>query len=454
MIKKIIFLSIIFSVLLFSCSEGRLQEGTVPESDYSRPVIAVTEDELETASAKAVLRYLNAYYNAVDVMIENGLKIPASVNERGEDTGKEYGFTDLLELMPQSRSEEEFERFNTELSSAATWTTADLIPDYTKALEAGLIDIDEESGSVITSFDTSVSLNSVEGIMAVETANFMADGMSLGEAMDKVQRDVQKVIGANDNSRGYYISNVGRWPNGKIMYYFDDDVAVGPLREAYKNYIRSAMKEWNEKTNGLIKFEEVSKASAVNANGENNASYKLGYVVRIVNYKAANSSTMAQSHVGHYDNFVSEMSFDDSKVRSDRQWSIAHFAAKHELGHLIGLQHEFERPDVGKYLENTESVKEKNTVVEKWFVIEYQEVKNGNVKTTVPVIVEKQREVSVNNKKCVGIYDFYSVTNYEGLVVKQPYAKKYFGKRNVIYQEDLYITANDVKTVKQMYSSK
>ena len=51
MIKKIIFLSVIFSVLLFSCSEGRLQEGTVPESDYSRPVIAVTEDELETASA-------------------------------------------------------------------------------------------------------------------------------------------------------------------------------------------------------------------------------------------------------------------------------------------------------------------------------------------------------------------------------------------------------------------
>ena len=168
------------------------------------------------------------------------------------------------------------------------------------------------------------------------------------ETLEEAFRARDEIYGGGE--RGVKQWNVCRWnligaPKGRIEYYFQNSFS-----DREKSIIRSCMDEWTDATDGVIVFKEV------NMNWWSQLKWYLG-ITRVVKiyresrkdysvsashgcvayaYLKINTDKMFVSH--------SDAVADDYARREDRH------ALLHELGHIISLQHEFERKDRDNYI--------------------------------------------------------------------------------------------------------
>ena len=90
--KKILFI-VLSACLLCSFVSCNNEVKAKSKEVYELLEITVKDEDLQTASAKAVLAQLNSLYSTVNLMLDNGLEVPEQAKGMGESN---IDFMDLI----------------------------------------------------------------------------------------------------------------------------------------------------------------------------------------------------------------------------------------------------------------------------------------------------------------------------------------------------------------------
>lgn len=235
--------------------------------------------------------------------------------------------------------------------------------------------------------------------------------------LDKFAEIAKAYYAAEDISRGAYLNvNVtlnsapifdAAWPSGKISYAFDG------FPKEYKATMCSCMDEWEEGSNHMIKFSE-----AKSFNWWRNLWWNLG-VLRVVKISKKNlKGASGQASPGY--SLRPYLYIDKDYLKGD-DYMLQTF--RHELGHVIGLQHEFDRNDRSNYIE----------------VADNHEWSDFSVPGIGRLFVSP-----------IGSYDYNSVMNYYGFY----HIKNSDGTRGakIGLYDILEISEGDKKSVQYLYT--
>lgn len=194
----------------------------------------------------------------------------------------------------------------------------------------------------------------------------------------------------------------------------------GELKEA----IRYAMDEWEKATDGTVRFYEKN----LDLWGKIKWGFGIVRNVRIVKKHYGKGKASAWSTPGSlpwgqiWINIDKMFDRDDLIYYSNgwkNDWSRTHHILLHELGHTIGLSHEFARSDRDDYIEIIDESPDPGKFLRFW------------------------EKVSINN---YGSYDYLSCMNYFG------FYKVKGTDRSVRFSDIRNISHNDALTVKYIYS--
>ena len=309
------------------------------------------------------------------------------------------------------------------------------IPRYA-TLAADLITI--EDGDILLVGGLRVPVNSLEGIATIEIMNRVADGEDIDMVIASVQDDIDKLIKLDGYAgRGVYMIpqntlsvagffNGGRWPNGLVRYRFINEDEV--YNDARKIIARNAMTEWQTKTGGKVKFEEITP------NLWDHISAGLGQS-HFVTFKLVNGQN--NSTVG---------SVVGSRIHICPKESAPFPIYLHEIGHTLGLMHEHQRYDRDKHVTIASNKLSDNInygiIPEKTLVASLKPVKIWGITIYLPYIWY------IDYGKTVGNFDFDSIMIYDsdyGVNRKNPVG----GSNYINYTNAL--SPIDIQTVRSMY---
>lgn len=233
------------------------------------------------------------------------------------------------------------------------------------------------------------------------------------EGLSKAYELARMYYSQFESSRGAYLNIQindlfqAAWPSGKIQFAFDNF----PYR--YQDDMRKCMKEWENGCGNIIKFQETKSF-----NWWRNIWWNLGTLrVMKISKKDLSGYTTGQTSPGY--SIRPYLYIDDDTFGSD--YMLRTF--RHELGHAIGLQHEFDRNDRDKYIIN-------DTDIADW--------SDFSVPGVGRLFISK-----------VGSYDYDSVMNYGGLYC----VKESDGTKGRLIQDSdiIYISDGDKAAVKYLY---
>lgn len=429
-----LFLSVLILTFMFvSCENHIAVESDNLNKNYEYPKISISQDDLQTASAKALLLQIKTMYDSIDLLAENGLDFTSQKTKGLKND--DIDFMDLIDYIPKSKALGEDEAFNEKLKNITENFTSSLnmlLPDFSDAVNAGLLNIDESKNAIIVSEDEYISLNSLDGIIAVEMMNNLANGKSQNEAIQIIQNDIEKVIEnvglQEDSEKGLYSDRVDRWKDGVIKYMYPDNSLDAKACKA----IEDAMNDWTNQTGGLIRF--VKK----DANLWNNLCYFLGGEITRITNKSLNGGIIGNSTVGASAIGASRAGEIFGNIGG---WTTVHFdtamwsdydykrVPRHELGHLIGLEHEHQRPDRDKYIvvpKTNDSINfgiYRDIETATFYKLEWRcslvKICFVKIKIWYPTIV--RYGIDIDHTRMVGDFDFDSIMLYPDLTIKQPY---------------------------------
>lgn len=395
--KKIcrILLALVAAVTLFGCkgqANEDFQEKTVTP-DFSNVEAAIAEMK-ETQEDAVFGIYEEISKIEKNELIRSPFFKDISNKDRNEFTDFEFLTDEEEEYYIENITKEEKERI---IQLAQTY-----LDKYTEIakirvfkeenLPEGLIETDEDVriGDIIYS-------------------KLTPDGLS------QVYELAKNYYNHNDSSRGAYLGvsfspifQAG-WINGKVNYAFDG------FPSEYKSDMKKCMSEWKSASKNLVSFSETKSF-----NWWRNIWWNAG-TLRVLKISSSNlsGSTLGQTTPGYcprpylyIDNDTFNLSYDEMMQ-----------TFRHELGHALGLQHEFDRPDRDKYI----IIKDKYS----WSDI------------SVPLI----GRIFINS---IGSYDYNSIMNYAGFY----YRKNKDGSKEAEIQlsDILYISKGDEMTVQILYA--
>jgi hypothetical protein len=201
-----------------------------------------------------------------------------------------------------------------------------------------------EDGLIYLAGGISYPQRSMEGIAIAEVLTAVERGEDPEAAALRISEEIEQMVssGISDQARGIFINITPRWPFGIVEYMFNENVD-----DFYKRTIRKAMDAWEEGSNRKVKFNEYK------ANGWNDFLLVTAskFVLRIEK-RSESSSNRGEAWLGAAPWTVSYMYLYDKNLDLlDTPGKKTVFSvALHELGHVLGLQHEHQRYDRDDYL--------------------------------------------------------------------------------------------------------
>jgi len=187
------------------------------------------------------------------------------------------------------------------------------------------------------------------------------------------------------SNRSGWFQGVKFWPKGKVKYRFD-----GP-NNSQKNAIKQAMREWERVSDRKVHFSEYKNKRW------NKFRWKVGLSqhVKITSKNDGSYATLGRKRWAY-------MNIDD----------FSQDTILHELGHVLGLMHEHQRPDRDDYiLVNTEAAQNING----W--------SDSKIKNNYEKIGEKSyRWFLKNDIKATEQYDYQSIMHYPSQMFNGEYS--------------------------------
>lgn len=390
--------------------------------------------------------------NLFDLQIKTCEKAISTVSEyvpaiEARELSAEIDFDDIGKLLPndlsllkRSISDEARNLCNetisledelNEIKNEYLNTLKEIEPDHSNAITVEGINT-SETGYVFGD-DAEVPFESIQGIITTAVLNEVADGKNISDILDSIKNDISS-LNLDETDRAVVLKSTARWPKGVVNYRWGD------ITDEHKTLIKNAMNIWTEKTEEKIKFEELDDSGWTNFTLGINV---IGCVV--YNTKKLDSGIAGNSYVGciggKQDCNLSESLSKTQYVRTP----------VHELGHVLGLQHEHTRYDRDEYIEvSAENTKDSvnygivplSITGWRW---ESRTVQIGWWRITLwyPAFWESEYSWQSDN------FDFESVMLYSGLKVKADKKDQNGGNNyTLLYSMP---SEKDIEMIKRMY---
>lgn len=310
-----------------------------------------------------------------------------------------------------------------------------------------------EDGMILIE-NRAIDPESIEGALSIELIN----AELRGENMERIINDISSVANAlgdeNVSSRGLYKRETAPWRGGRVNYIINSS-----MDPKYRSAVIEGMRDWKSKVPGII-FSDVSHNKLFKYNR------LYGFpLLRIIKDMSHNPNVAGSAHIGaprYYTLRAQEMRLIYSTIESSTMSKIAlHTTVRHELGHVLGLEHEHCREDRDEYLAIEDSKKndinyqkisfvryiERSKII---FYFKYVTIGRGWFKFKIwyPVIEKRKWTDREWNSKVSGEFDFNSIMLYHSLKIKDKYVSK-VKMNKTPYNTN--ISHLDAQAVKMMY---
>ena len=451
--KSIIILCALVAVFLTGCKDSL---ASVSSKTNETAITA----EPETASGRITLAYSEALESVFETV---GEYVTIETDARSASEASEDIFTLIDSSLPkdistlkrtrisESRScEEEDVSLLEELEEIGKkWneTIQENIPDLTslESLDGVLV----QDGILYMGNGDSVRLDTLQGIVTAEVLLEIANGETPENAATKISEDIESLFSQESDARALYMYNaiigVGKtWSNGVVNYIWGD------MSDEHKQAMEEAMATWNASVGVTFRNLEEHPVLLTLA--------KIG-LYPSVTYKDAELTNALGVTFPLGEGLLGTLKI--STTIADYNLDMT---CLHELGHVLGLQHEHQRNDRDTYITVTDEQLSLN-------YLNYMKIpeyiggltwesrtgyigpKKWNITYTYWVLVWNpyQTRVSVMH----GDFDFDSIMLYNGFVIKAPYDNSNYG---VLCIDGAYrtkandaLSQNDIETVKEMY---
>jgi hypothetical protein len=288
----------------------------------------------------------------------------------------------------------------------------------------------------------------MEGIATAEMLIAIANGEDAEAAAQRISSEIESMFGgtvAEEAARGVYLKSIPLWTDGTVTYRW------GSMRDSFKTATRNAMDRWQSATGGKVRFNKFSES------GWDWFLLIIGslHIVRIEE-KSLGANTTGQALPGSFAWGISYLYLDPVKCEQNAVLTVkagrntAYTVALHELGHVLGLQHEHERTDRDTYL-NISGFK-----LTEWLFLAstrlvWRSTRVWFITIWYPVWVSWTDTVS----SCVKTsWDWNSIMLYDGKQIRPAYANS----TNGILKNGVYVTryntdlsAKDIEIIKTLY---
>jgi hypothetical protein len=349
----------------------------------------------------------------------------------------------LKRLKPaSSRSAGEWEEITLEeeLEALADQFSAQFqadLPDPAKALSLPFVEAGD--GGIIIGGDF-IPYQSMEGAMTVELLNAIADGADPEAYTENMANEIQTLFqdASADGRALVRVSGTGsgRWPQGRVYCRF------GSISPEHRQAVLEAMGDWNAKTGGKVQFEELLPHIWWHR-------YLLRIcvtgIVEISDYGQFPYGTTGETqHVGYTpgSRYL--------RLKDGLSGNALKNTARHELGHVLGLQHEHQRPDRDRYIIVPQSGRDYDKLPETVTGWEsgWMHVKIGWFYIPIPYI----RHTTKYLLKTYGGFDYQSIMLYNMCIVKDTPEARAAGLRpGSQVGLNTALSRQDIEAVKQMY---
>ena len=278
-----------------------------------RPLISSENIPIDIESIERSLEADDEAMESLVLSLPNDLttlKRKAGTEDRAVEAGQETNLGEELTKLKQN--------FDAKIDA--------ILPDPAPAKSLPAVQIDQES--IKMSDDATIPLRSLEGVATVEVLNAVAKGEDPQKKMDEMQKDLAGLSTVEEapSARGLYRKRTARWNNNTVLYYF---IAMS---ESHRQAMRSAMSDWQIKTGGAVKFEQVFVPIATIP-----TLFSL-FSISSVGYLDANISASGDANVG-------PIGLGFLRLQKGIEGGQLYRTARHELGHTLGLEHEQARED-------------------------------------------------------------------------------------------------------------